>query len=136
YNLYDTYLPGTRPQVDCTGKGGVRQADGTCNDLINTTAGAAGSRIGRNITLFVPNPAGAGATPPYVPNPAAYPAPTDEEILVPNPRQVSRVLFTRPKTGMTPVPFLNLLAAAWIQFQVHDWFSHGDNSTTEFFHVP
>src|SRR5262249_17233728 len=27
----------------------------------------------------------------------------------------------------TPATTLNLLAGAWIQFEVHDWFSHGDN---------
>jgi hypothetical protein len=134
YNLHDTYLPGTRPQVDCsTANTTVRQADGTCNDLINTTAGAVGARIGRNIPLFVPNPASPTG---YAPNPYAYPAATDAELLTPSPREVSRNLFTRPGTGMKPVPFLNMLAAAWIQFQVHDWFGHGDNSATDFFHVP
>ena len=27
---------------------------------------------------------------------------------------------------MAPVAFLNLLAASWIQFMIHDWISHGD----------
>jgi hypothetical protein len=133
YNLHDTYLPGTRPQVDCTDKSAVRQADGTCNDLVNTTAGAVGTRIGRNIPIFVPNPAAPGT---YMPNKYAYPAATTAELLSPNPREVSRKLFTRPDTGIKKVPFLNLLAAAWIQFQVHDWFGHGDNSPTEFFRLP
>ena len=26
-----------------------------------------------------------------------------------------------------PATTLNVLAAAWIQFEVHDWFSHGPN---------
>jgi hypothetical protein len=30
-----------------------------------------------------------------------------------------------------PATTLNVLAAAWIQFENHDWFSHGDNSPTE-----
>ena len=29
-----------------------------------------------------------------------------------------------------PATTLNVLAAAWIQFQNHDWFSHGDNRRT------
>ena len=29
-----------------------------------------------------------------------------------------------------------MLAACWLQFQNHDWFSHGDNSETEFIQVP
>src|SRR2546423_9111402 len=72
YNLHDTYLPGTRPQVDCSGVDTtVRQLDGTCNDLTNTTAGAVGARIGRNIPAFVPNPLSPTG---YAPNPAGYPA--------------------------------------------------------------
>ena len=40
----------------------------------------------------------------------------------PNPRTVSQELFTRTK--FQPATILNVLAAAWIQFQVHDWFVH------------
>jgi hypothetical protein len=114
-NLHDTYVPGTRPQVDCAGKTAVRQADGTCNDLVETTAGAAGVRIGRNISW------------PY--------EPSDADILTPSPREASRHLFTR-NGPMKEVPFLNLMAAAWIQFMVHDWFSHGDNHPTDIYQVP
>ena len=127
YNLSDTYIAGTRPQVDCTGKTAVRQADGSCNDLVETMAGAATVRIGRNIPVFQH-----GTT---TPNPYSYP-PADADILTPNPRTISRQLFTRDANGMKPVPFLNLLAAAWIQFMVHDWFSHGDNDPNNFFYVP
>ena len=38
---------------------------------------------------------------------------------------VSQRLFTR--NAIKEVPFLNLSAAAWIQFQNHDWVSHGEN---------
>ena len=41
----------------------------------------------------------------------------------PNPRLVSRELLTRDE--FQPATTLNLLAGAWIQFEVHDWFSHG-----------
>lgn len=41
----------------------------------------------------------------------------------PNPRTVSRVLLTRD--DFKPATTLNLLAAAWLQFMVRDWFSHG-----------
>ena len=30
-----------------------------------------------------------------------------------------------------PATTLNLLAAAWLQFEVHDWFSHGKNETED-----
>jgi hypothetical protein len=42
----------------------------------------------------------------------------------PSPRVVSQTLFTRE--SFVPATTLNLLAAAWIQFQTHDWFNHGD----------
>jgi hypothetical protein len=35
-----------------------------------------------------------------------------------------------------PARSLNLLAAAWIQFEVHDWFSHGENEKTKPYQVP
>lgn len=45
-------------------------------------------------------------------------------LLEPSPREVSRRVLAR-KT-FTPARTLNLLAGAWIQFQTHDWFSHGE----------
>lgn len=42
---------------------------------------------------------------------------------LPNPRLVSRALLA-PQGPRKEAPFLNLLAAAWIQFQVHGWFNH------------
>lgn len=42
---------------------------------------------------------------------------------LPSPRLVSRELLA-PKGQRVEAPFLNLLAAAWIQFQVHGWFNH------------
>ncbi|MGA9891388.1 MAG: peroxidase family protein [Xanthobacteraceae bacterium] len=52
------------------------------------------------------------------------------DILDPSPRLVSNKLLARPKKSdgsddFTPATILNLLAAAWIQFQTHDWFNHG-----------
>jgi hypothetical protein len=43
----------------------------------------------------------------------------------PNPRTVSRELLSRDT--FKPATTLNLLAAAWLQFMVHDWLSHGKN---------
>jgi hypothetical protein len=45
--------------------------------------------------------------------------PSQEELLSPNPRLVSQELLKRDE--FKPATILNLLAAAWIQFQVHDW---------------
>jgi hypothetical protein len=83
----------------------ARTPDGTFNDLSNPRMGAAGTRFGRNIPLAYSHPE---------PEPA---------ILSPNPRTVSRVLLTRDT--FAPATTLNVLAAAWLQFMIHDWFSHG-----------
>jgi hypothetical protein len=82
-----------------------RTVDGTYNDLESPGMGSAGCRFGRNIPL-------------------RYTFPEKEpQLLTPNPRLVSRELLTRER--FQPATTLNLLAAAWIQFEVHDWFSHG-----------
>ncbi len=52
-----------------------------------------------------------------------------------NVREISRVLFTR-EGPMKEVPFLNMLAAGWIQFMVHDWVSHGENRRDSIDFVP
>jgi hypothetical protein len=40
------------------------------------------------------------------------------------------------KDGMKEVPFLNLLAASWINFQNHDWIHHGELLLNEVHEVP
>ena len=42
--------------------------------------------------------------------------------MTPNPRTISQELFTRDT--FQPATILNVMAAAWIQFQTHDWFVH------------
>ena len=88
----------------------TRTDDGTYNSLEDPRMGCAGARFGRNVPLE-----------------RTYPE-EGEALLTPNPRAVSRKLLTREK--FIPATTLNLLAAAWIQFQVHDWFAH-DNSKTD-----
>jgi hypothetical protein len=80
-----------------------RTADGTYNDLGCPHMGAAGRRFGRNFPL-------------------EHTQPDTASLLNPNPREVSRALMTRDT--FKPAEILNLLAAAWIQFMVHDWFVH------------
>jgi hypothetical protein len=94
-----------------------RTADGSWNNLQDPKEGAAGTRFPRNVD-----------------NAAVTPA-TDEELLAPNPRTISRRLLRR-SDEMVEVPFLNLLAASWIQFQNHDWITHGENVTTDVIEVP
>jgi hypothetical protein len=81
----------------------VRTSDGTYNDLKCPRMGSAGMRFGRNVPLS-----------------EAFP--DTANLLKPSPRQVSLELLTR--TTFQPATILNVIAAAWIQFMVHDWFMH------------
>ena len=110
-NLYDTqHLPSTghvEAPVDDGRQFMARTADGSWNDLRVPTMGRANARFGRN-----------------VPNERTYPEP-DDRLLGPSPRRVSRELLARRE--FVPAASLNMHAAAWIQFMVHDWLSHGKN---------
>ncbi|MGW3349029.1 peroxidase family protein [Nonomuraea rubra] len=77
-----------------------RTYDGTYNDLSDPAMGALGSPFGRNL------------------RPVYRPDLFDE----PNPVVVSRELLHRD--SFIPARSLNVIAAAWIQFQVHDWVDH------------
>src|SRR5438270_5563008 len=76
--------------------------------------GAAGTRFGRNVPL--------DATVPDL-----------ETLMEPNPRVVSHELLTR--NTFRPATILNLMAASWLQFMVHDWLSHGKNQKEDPFEV-
>jgi hypothetical protein len=77
-----------------------RSFDGRGNDLSAPAMGSVGSAFGRNL------------------KPSYRPDLFDE----PNPVVVSRELLHREQ--FIPARSLNILAAAWIQFQVHDWVAH------------
>ena len=107
-NLYDTGRGETPdPKPDDGHHLTARTIDGTYNDLDSPTMGAIGARFGRNVPLA-----------------STYPEP-EHGILDPNPRTISRELLTRDE--FKPASIVNLLAGAWLQFEVHDWFSHGKN---------
>ncbi|HMV86016.1 MAG TPA: peroxidase family protein [Blastocatellia bacterium] len=89
----------------------ARSADGTFNDLSKPRMGCAGMRFGRNIPLN------------------RVVVADEQTLMTPSPRVVSRDLMTRDR--FIPATSLNLLAASWIQFQVHDWFSHGENDESQ-----
>jgi len=75
-----------------------RDPAGRNNDLSSPEMGSLGSPFGRNM-------------------------PVDRNRSdVPDPRDVSDLLLARER--FIPAPRLNMLAAAWIQFQVHDWAKH------------
>jgi hypothetical protein len=75
----------------------TRHSDGLFNDLETPKMGCVGMRFGRNVSRdFTTKPAG-------------------EELLTPNPRQISEELLKRDT--FKPATTLNLLAAAWIPFR-------------------
>jgi Animal haem peroxidase len=102
----------------------VREVDGYYNDLHDTEMGSGsedaplpalsgtivrsnpGARFGRNVPLEEAHPE------------------AEPKLLQPNPRDISERLLAR--TTFRPAPILNYLAAAWIQFETHDWFFHGN----------
>src|SRR5215213_2774649 len=105
-NLYDTSSGSAdRPPPEGSRHLTSRTVDGTFNDLENPTMGSAGTRFGRNVPIEFTYPENEWA------------------LLRPNPRTVSRELLTRHE--FQPATTLNLLAAAWLQFMIRDWFSHG-----------
>ena len=111
-NLHDTRTPDPsvrRPGVTLAGcpyhQGKFRTPDGSYNDLSDPDMGMAGTRFGRNVPLK-------DVFPEQMPG-----------LMEPNPREISRKLMRRDT--FVPATSLNLLAAAWIQFQTHDWFAHG-----------
>lgn len=119
-NLHDT---GTLPTIDGPKASGPapenlvnRTADGSWNDLSDPTMGMAGTRFGRNIPLSsVVDEARAG-------------------MLDPNPREVSRALMTREE--FVPASSVNSLVAAWLQFMIRDWFSHGEGRADDPWTIP
>ena len=94
-----------------------RTADGSWNNLDNPKEGAAGTRFSRNIRIEDIKPE------------------TGTRLLTPNPREISLKLLSRG-SEMKEVPFLNLLAACWIQFQNADWINHGENTLQQLIEVP
>jgi hypothetical protein len=107
-NLADTGLVKRPPPRPPNVK--VRTLDGSWNDEQKPAMGSVGTRFGRNVPL-----------------PRAY-REGDDDFLDPSPRLVSSKLLARDR--FIPAPTLNLLAAAWIQFEVHDWMSHNTDLET------
>lgn len=119
-NLFDTETaPQPTTPEPAPGEMDVREArtaNGSYNDLGEPWMGMAGARFGRNMpierTFGEEQPA----------------------LMTPNPRLVSTQLLARKE--FIPVPHLNVLAAAWLQFMVHDWLSHGENDPNDKHYVP
>jgi hypothetical protein len=109
-------LPRPAPVPEGTSHHTARTADGTFNDLSRPDMGSVGTRFGRNVPI------------------RAIFVESEAEVLTPNPRLVSRYLLTRET--FQPATTLNVLAAAWIQFMIRDWFSHGPGPQENPWQVP
>ncbi|KAI8533762.1 hypothetical protein RHMOL_Rhmol10G0034200 [Rhododendron molle] len=78
-----------------------RTADGEFNDPFNEVAGSEGTFFGRNI----------------------HPVNQQHKLLRPDPMVVATKLLARRKFVDTGKQF-NMIAASWIQFMIHDWIDH------------
>jgi hypothetical protein len=95
-NLYDTGVPVVH---DAPGDLDARRPDGYFNDIGTPGMGGIEATFGRNAPAL----------------------PQDPE-RSPSAREISQALFTRH--SFLPASHLNVLAAAWLQFEVHDWVMH------------
>ena len=110
YNLHDGYASGAAQGTQTTDPMSdkrfqyARNSEGKFNSTEMPRMGCTGMRLGRNFPRTL------------------TPKPTEEELWNPNPRMLSERFMARK--AFIPATTLNLLAAAWIQFQTHDWFFH------------
>jgi hypothetical protein len=114
-NLYDTGEGGAVAPPPDGRERTERTVDGSWNDLSHPSMGMIGGRFGRNVPIA-----------------KSFPDPLPQ-LLEPNPRIVSRELLTRDE--FKPATIVNVLAAAWLQFEVHDWLSHGKSVPEEPFEL-
>ena len=118
-SLVGFQTPGQTPPEGVTH---FRTADGSWNNLADPKEGAAGTRFLRNV------------------HPTAIRPEIGEQLLTPNPRVISRELLAREtrdgQAVMKEVPFLNMIAAAWIQFMNGDWINHGEILFNDVIAVP
>ncbi len=149
-------LPKDHPQYQAVGGDGpqvcsgdlirFRTLTGICNDIKNPAMGSTNQPFARNVQLEA-------TFPDLGKHELARNRHGDRlGLLKPDPQVISRKLFTRPQTqpdtcrdgqglpdysphavcNYKKAPFFNVLAAFWIQFMTHDWFSHlveGHNET-------
>src|SRR5580692_3378924 len=147
-------LPKDSPDYDAVGGDGeqlckgdlirARTLTGICNDIRNPLMGSSGQLFARNMefdTTF-PDLGRTELTRNRHGNRLA--------LLKPDPQLISRKLFTRAQSNpgacqdgygtncdYQKAPHLNVLAAFWIPFMTHDWFSHleEDRSAAEYIKV-
>ena len=141
-------LPPDHPQYQAVGGDGTqtcngnlirsRTVSGICNDILNPLMGSTGQLFARNVEFDT-------TYPDLGQNELTRNRHGNRlGLLTPDPQVISRKLFTRPQTNpdachagyglpdnskaadcdYKKAPFFNVLAAFWIQFMTHDWFSH------------
>jgi hypothetical protein len=141
-------LPKENPNYQAVGGDGVqvckgdliraRTISGICNDILNPLMGSAGTPFARNVEFETTYPELGQTT-------LTKNRHGDRlGLLTPDPQVISRKLFTRVQSNPAAcnsgfglpnnspdancdyqkAPFFNVLAAYWIQFMTHDWFSH------------
>jgi len=93
----------------------ARTPDGTWNDLAEPWMGAKGTGFGRNVPL-------------------ARTVTDTKRLLDPDPRVISRRLMARDEFKSAGI--VNALAAAWLQFENHNWFFHGDGLPDKTIDIP
>jgi Animal haem peroxidase len=141
-------LPQTDPNYQAVGGDGAqvckgdlvrgRNLTGICNDVKNPLMGSSGTPFARNVEFDTAFPE-LGLT-----NLTQNRHGGRLSLLTPDPQVISRVLLTRAQSNpdackagfglpnnsadancdYQKAPFFNVLAAYWIQFMTHDWFSH------------
>jgi Animal haem peroxidase len=115
-----------------------RTVSGICNDILNPAMGSSGMLFARNVEFET-------SFPDLGLNDLTRNRHGNRlSLLEPDPQVISRVLFTRTQSSpdkcnqgyglpgdsadascdYVKAPFFNVLAAYWIQFMTHDWFSH------------
>jgi hypothetical protein len=116
----------------------ARTITGICNDVLNPSMGSTGQLFARNMEFDT-------TFPDLGRNELTRNRHGDRlGLLKPDPQVISRTLFTREQSSpdacragyglpdnsakancdYQKAPFFNVLAAFWIQFMTHDWFSH------------
>ena len=118
----------------------ARTLTGICNDIRNPLMGSTGMPFARNVEFETTFPDLGQTTLTQNRHGGRI------GLLTPDPQVISRKLFTRAQSNSSlcnagfglpnnspeancdyqKAPFFNVLAAYWIQFMTHDWFSHMD----------
>ena len=117
HNLFEA--PDVRPDKDLGEPSDsakrARTTDGTFNDLSDPWMGAAGTGFGRNAPL--------NKTITHT-----------KKLLDPDPRLISRKLMARD--SFKPAGIISTIAAAWLQFENHNWFFHGNGEPDKVIDIP